>query len=76
MKTILILMSIPMLATASACSSTRLSSKVEDARSNVNASLERAEAKARPAVRPVAQRLDRGAGEAARKLGLRRTDQK
>lgn len=66
-----ILISLTLLPTASACSSTQLSSKVDDARSDVNASLERVEAKARPAVRPVAQRLDRGANQAARNLGFR-----
>lgn len=75
MKTLFIV-SITLLTTACAGSS-QLSSKVEEARSDVNASLERAEAKARPALRPVAQRVDRGADQAARKLGLRdRTEKK
>ena len=70
MKTMTISL-IALLTTACASSSSRLSAKVNDARTDVNATLGRVEAKARPAVRPVANRLDRGANQAAAKLGLR-----
>ena len=75
MKT-LIVISVTLLTAACAGSSSQLASKVKEARSDVNASLERAEAKARPAVRPVAQRVDRGADQAARRIGLRERPEK
>lgn len=61
-----------MSATACAGSNSNVKSKVSEARTDVNESLERVEAKARPAVSPVAKRVDRGADQAAEKLGLRR----
>jgi hypothetical protein len=60
-------------ATACGASNSNLGAKVSEARTDVNESLERVEAKARPAVSPVAQRVDRGADQAAEKLGLRET---
>lgn len=57
--------------TACAGSSSNVRSKVNEARADVNESLERVEGKARPAVSPVAKRVDRGANQAAEKLGLR-----
>lgn len=62
---------IALLATACAGSNSNLRSKVDDTRTEVNRSLERVEAKARPAVRPVAEKVDAGADEAKAKLGLR-----
>jgi hypothetical protein len=70
MKTATIVL-ITLFAIGCAGSNSQLSSKVDGARADVNASLARAQAKARPAVRPVAQRVDRGANQAAAKLGLR-----
>lgn len=59
-------------ATACGASNSNISSKVSEARTDVNESLERVEDKARPAVSPVAKRVDRGANQAAAKLGLRK----
>ena len=65
---------IALFATACAGSNSNLRSKVDETRTEVNQSLERVEAKARPAVRPVAQKVDEGANTAASKLGLRKGD--
>jgi hypothetical protein len=70
MKTTIVAL-ITLFATGCASSNSQLSAKVDSARTDVNASLGRVQAKARPAVRPVAQRVDRGANQAAAKLGLR-----
>jgi Tfp pilus assembly protein PilP len=71
MKTTASVALITLFATGCAGSNSQLSSSVDAARADVNASLGRVQAKARPAVRPVAQRMDRGANQAAAKLGLR-----
>jgi hypothetical protein len=60
-------------ATACGASNSNIGEKVNAARTDVNESLERVEDKARPAVSPVARRVDRGANQAAQKLGLRET---
>ena len=73
MKTVPIYL-IASLTIACAGSSSELRSKVDGARADVNQSLERVEEKARPAVRPVAEKIDRGANRAATKLGLRNAE--
>lgn len=61
---------IASFVTACAGSNDELRSKVDETRTDVNHSLERVEAKTRPAVRPVAEKIDHGAEQAKAKLGL------
>lgn len=62
-----------LLMSVAACgsSNSNLKTKVGEARTDVNESLERVEDEARPVVSPVAKRVDRAANQASAKVGLR-----